>query len=76
MKVIIDFPLHSLVLDANPALLNTLIQATIVSKDYTEGTRYRIENSEKLHMTFIKDNEFERTSFTPQIPTKKSNPDE
>ena len=72
MKVIIDLSLHSLVLDANPLLLNALTQATIVSRDYTKGMHYMIKDREALNMIFMDDNEFERISLTNQAMTKEN----
>jgi tetraacyldisaccharide-1-P 4'-kinase len=71
MKVIIDLPIHSLVLDANPLLLNALTQATIVSRDYAQGMRYVVEDREALNMIFMDDGEFQRTSLTKQAITKE-----
>lgn len=60
MKVIIDLPLHSMVLEANPVLLNALTQAMVVSQHYEHGMRYEVEEKEQLSMHFIDDSEFEQ----------------
>ena len=60
MKVIIDLPIDSLVLDANPLLLNALTRAMVVSKNYEKGLRYIVKESQQLGMHFMDDVEFER----------------
>lgn len=60
MKVIIDLPFHSMVLEANPVLLNALTQAMVVSKNYEHGMRYVMEEKQQLEMHFIDDAQFEQ----------------
>lgn len=60
MKVIIDLPIHSVVLEASPVLLNALTQAIVVSRHYEQGMHYVIEKKQQLGMQFIDDAEFEQ----------------
>jgi len=60
MKVIIDLPIDSIVLDANPLLLNALNDAMIVRRSYEQGLRYIIEEKQKIGMYFMDDREFEQ----------------
>ena len=59
MKVIIDLPLHSMVLEVSPLLLNALTHAVIVSKNYEQGIRYIIEENQQPRMHFMEDVEFD-----------------
>jgi hypothetical protein len=59
MKVIIDLPLQSMVLEVSPLLLNALNQAMIVSKNYEQGIRYIVEESQQPRMHFMDDAEFD-----------------
>lgn len=60
MKVIIDLPIDTIVLDANPLLLNAMNNAMIVSRNYEKGLRYVIEEKQKIRMYFMDDREFEQ----------------
>ena len=60
MKVIIDLPLHSMVLEVSPLLLNALSDAMIVSRSYEQGIHYILEDNEQARMHFMDDSDFKQ----------------
>lgn len=72
MKVIIDLPIQSLVLDVSPALLNALNRAMIVSKNYEQGMHYVKEEGLCLTMDFVDDMEFEKALLEKKALLKEA----
>ena len=71
MKVIIDLPIQSLVLEVSPALLNALNRAMIVSKNYEQGMRYVKEEGHCLTMNFVDDAAFEKALLEKKVQLKE-----
>lgn len=71
MKVIIDLPIQSLVLEVSPALLNALNRALIVSRSYEQGMCYVKEDGLCLTMNFVDDVEFEKSLLEKKVLLKE-----
>jgi len=67
MKVIIDLPIQSLVLDVSP----TLLKAMIVSRSYEQGMCYVKEEGLCLTMDFVDDVEFEKVLLEKKVLLKE-----